>query len=255
MRSSLKVRQSGFVLVSVLLALLLLSAMAAMMMQQSGSDVRAGLAAQRSGVLSRQADGLVMPIWQLDRQQMSDLANSPSSWLGALIASIDPADPQQVIALQRCHHADKAVLGTVQGDSDGKSVACTIDSKTTTHQQQFVYLQPIDITHFAVVAHASVRAQTEQASLSPQYYLMTMYGLASQADAQIGQCHGLSMYEQQRLRCLLQTGIPTAVSTAQWLIEMPSVPTGTPQDAQAKSELTMISVQPLRQFEFKLLRE
>lgn len=251
MKLSVQTHQSGFVLMAVLVALLLLSAMAAMLIHQSGSDTRVGFTLQRSTSLSQHSHAAAMSLWRMNQEQLDELTTAPSSWLSRLKVANQTNESQLILVLQRCHRDDHGQIGSVQQDRDSIDAACQAGSDKL-YQQEFIYWQPVDQTHYAVTMQARQAAQTDT---QMRYYLLTYYMMAAPDDRELMACRGLSMAEHQRLRCLSQLGIPVVVNAIEWLISEPLITSDASQMPQTPPTPDAITVTKLRYYELKLPRE
>ena len=246
----MKRNQSGFVLMVVLVAVLIVSAMAMLIFNQTSTDTKAAWVSEQQSQLSIQAWQAIAPLWQLNHAQLQDLAHS-GSWLGQMLG----ASAQPIVGWYACGQVSAGALGMSDGQSDQSSMTCP-----TNLPKYHAYLTTLDASHYLYKAfHPKLSASTQatptdappsDAPSAYHYYLLQLYAVAaSQSHAK---CQTASMYERQAIRCYGDMGVPVQAVGANWLIVIErqiSADTAdtdvnhlNTQAAQAKSKMTIIKL-------------
>lgn len=244
-------KQSGFVLIIVLVAVLIISAMAMLMLNQASTDTKASVVGQQKTQLTTQAWQAITPLWQLNHTQLQDLAAHSGSWLGQMLG----ASAQPIVGWYACGQVSAGVLGMSDGQSDQSSMTCPANLP-----KYHAYLTALDASHYLYKAfHPKLSASTQaaptdappsDASSAYHYYLLQLYAVAtSQSHAK---CQTASMYERQAIRCYGDMGVPVQAVGANWLIVIEQQISADTADtdvnhpksqaAQAKPKMTIIKL-------------
>ncbi len=250
MIKTIRAKQSGFVLIIVLVAVLIISAMAMLMLNQASTDTKASVVGQQKTQLTTQAWQAITPLWQLNHAQLHDLAHS-GSWLGQMLG----ASAQPIVGWYACGQVSAGALGMSDGQSDQSSMTCP-----TNLPKYHAYLTTLNASHYLYkVFHPKLSTGTQatptdaappDASSTYRYYLLQLYAVAtSQSHAK---CQTVSMYERQAIKCYGDMGVPVQAVGANWLIvieQQISADTADtdvnhlkPQAAQAKPKTTIVKL-------------
>ncbi len=252
MIKTIRAKQSGFVLIIVLVAVLIISAMAMLMLNQASTDTKASVVGYQKTQLTTQAWQAITPLWRLNHAQLHDLATHSGSWLGQMLG----ASAQPIVGWYACGQVSAGVLGMSDGQSDQSSMTCP-----TSLPKYHAYLTALDASHYLYKAfHPKLTASAEAtptADTPPSdapsvyhYHLLQLYAVAtSQSHAK---CQTASMYERQAIRCYGDMGVPVQAVGANWLIvieQQISADTADtdvnhlkPQAAQAKPKTTIVKL-------------
>lgn len=212
----MKRNQSGFVLMVVLVAVLIVSAMAMLIFNQTSTDTKAAWVSEQQSQLSIQAWQAITPLWQLNHAQMQTLAGYSGSWLERLLHT--PSQP--ITGWYACGQLNTGTLGTSDGQSDQGGGRCSGNllkyhaylSVLDDTNALYKMLQPAISTQMDAQAESPADAQ----QMDERYYLLKLYAVTtSQAQPS---CQGLSMYELQSLKCYGELGITAQAVAANWLI-------------------------------------
>lgn len=218
MIKTIRAKQSGFVLIIVLVAVLIVSAMAMLMLNQASTDTKASVVGYQKTQLTTQAWQAITPLWQLNHAQLQDLATHSGSWLGQMLG----ASAQPIVGWYACGQVSAGALGMSDGQSDQSSMTCP-----TNLPKYHAYLTTLSASHYlykafypklstSTQATPTVDTPPSDASSAYHYYLLQLYAVAtSQSQAK---CQTASMYERQAIKCYGDMGVPVQAVGANWLI-------------------------------------
>lgn len=246
--------QQGFVLLVVLVALLFISMMTALLLNQAASDTQASGVAFYDQQLSAQADTLLTPLWQA----------SDDGWLHTWAAQII-AQPDVIHVTRRCTPIGTPSYGQSTGVQDMIAAPTCRASRdlSPSVRELYAYARPIAAPHYAIANESSVPDEAVEPAETTRYFLITAFAVAHRADVAARTCHTASMHQQQAMRCYQQAGILVRAAAAEWLMTIKELnypasdlnhQNAAPNN-QADDNVPTVTIKKLRFYQVNLPRE
>ncbi|OOR84486.1 hypothetical protein [Moraxella canis] len=247
-------RQSGFILLAVLVILLLISGLTALMMSQNSVDVRSVLYHQNQSKLLITADQATMNLWQLPPERLVQMAQA-ETWLASLLSTNN--DFTKIYTAQSCDNWQTFTIGTL----DDPPLQCHHTAPLLLWQA--AYIEPIGKDHYLHRLSQNTPPQqstsdlqdsdhesTDQKAADHEILHLRLYAIAAQNSEGIAQCEEL-LYQAHIAACLSEHGVIHKISVAEWLIERQT----TSKTDPASETVTTFTITPLRIYDIRSMRE
>ncbi|WP_126330512.1 hypothetical protein [Moraxella cuniculi] len=246
-------KQSGFVLLVVLIVLLFMSVLTTWLINQNAVNTSSAWLNWRQQSLFVSVDTMVQGFWRLSPDELVNEAKSPQTWLNTIITTDD-----EMVEMTSCDgllNFGSRQVDIRQNLTGQQSAPCGGDTVIT---KQWLYAKRLPQTHFLVrqwqAANITLPTaeQPDDTTAQPntwQYIHVQLFVVAMPANN--GRfCQTQPMYQHQAIKCLTDNSVANAASTAEWLM----VVQADNSDSEPATD-SVLFIKPLRSYDIRLVRE